>query len=233
MRQERILVGQFGAAHGVKGELRLKSYTQDPAAIARYGKLYDASGARSFAIAALRPLKDDLFVARIEGILTREAAETLTNVTLYVARQNLPAAEEDEFYHADLIGLVARTAAGKEIGTIAAILNFGGGDILEVTLPDGGETRLLPFTKTIVPVVDVAAGHVIVVPPVEVEAETVADSPPPCGEGSGVGVEAVSAPIGNDDPHPGPHSPSFTTGVENDALRRSDPPHKGEGKGAT
>ncbi len=211
MLQDRILVGQFGAAHGVKGELRLKSFTQDPKAIGSYGGLFDATGARQFEIEALRPLKDDLFVARIKGIATREAAEKLTNVGLYVARENLPAAEEDEYYHADLIGLTAKTESGEEIGEIVRVLNFGGGDILEIASHEGGETLLLPFTKAAVPIVDLAQGYVIVVPPVEIEA-----SPPPCGEGSGVGVENA-ARIG--DPHPGP-------------LTRSDPPHKGEGDGA-
>lgn len=170
MRKDRILVGQFGAAHGVKGELRLKSYTQDPAAIGRYGKLSDASGARSFEIEALRPLKDDLFVAKLAGIATREAAEKLTNVALFLPREALPVAEEDEFYHADLIGLTAETEAGEEIGEIVRVLNFGGGDILEIAPKSGGETLLLPFTKAVVPIVDLAHGHVVVVPPVEVEA---------------------------------------------------------------
>ncbi len=166
---------------------------------------------------ALRPLKDDLFVARVKGIETREAAEALTNTALYVTREKLPAAEEEEFYHADLIGLAAKSEAGETIGTIVAVLNFGGGDILEIAPVEKGETLLLPFTKAAVPVVDVAQGHVIVVPPVEVdEAITHTDSPPPCGEGSGVGVEFA---INRDDPHPGP-------------PRRSDPPRKGEGKGA-
>jgi 16S rRNA processing protein RimM len=155
MAKDRILVGQFGAAHGVKGELRLKSYTQDKAAIARYGALSDASGARHFEIAALRPLKDDLFVAR----------------------EKLPAAEDEEFYHADLIGLIAKSEAGEAIGTIIQVLNFGGGDILEIAPLEKGETLLLPFTKAAVPVVDVAQGHVIVVPPVEVDEAT-----PPRGE---------------------------------------------------
>ncbi|MGO9132650.1 MAG: ribosome maturation factor RimM [Methylovirgula sp.] len=228
MSKERILVGQFGAAHGVKGELRLKSFTQDPSAIGRYGRLSDASGGRSFEIAALRPLKDDLFVAKVVGIATREAAEKLTNVALYVGRETLPAAEEDEFYHADLIGLAAQTQDGIVLGRIAEILNFGGGDILEIAPEAGGETLLVPFTKAAAPVIDVANGFVIVVPPAETDTDT--DSPSPCGEGSGAGGEA---PTDGDDPHPGPHSPPFTTGVENDALRRSDPPHKGEGKGVT
>ena len=182
MPEERILVGQFGAAHGVKGELRLKSFTQDPAAIGRYGQLSDASGARQFEIVALRPLKDDLFVARIKGVVTREAAAALTNTALYLPRAALPEAEEDEFYHADLIGLPARTESGDEIGTIVEILNFGGGDILEIAPREGGETLLVPFTKATVPIVDMAKGHVIVVPPIEVEApaslETGAAQPP-------------------------------------------------------
>lgn len=178
MPQERILVGQFGAAHGVKGELRLKSYTQDPAAIGRYGQLYDASGARQFEIVALRPLKDDLFVARIKGIATREAAEALTNTALYLPREALPVAEEEEFYHADLIGLATRLKSGEEIGTIVEILNFGGGDILEIAPREGGETLLVPFTKAAVPIIDVAQGHVTVVPPAEVEAASSFETPP-------------------------------------------------------
>lgn len=180
MGKERILVGQFGAAHGVKGELRLKSFTQDPAAIARYGRLFDASGARSFEIAALRPLKEDLFVARVEGITTREAAAALTNLPLYALRAALPPAEADEFYHADLIGLVARSATGEAIGTVAQVLNFGGGDILEIAPKEGGETWLVPFTKAAVPKVAVAEGYLVVVPPEEVDA-----SSPPEGEDRG------------------------------------------------
>jgi len=167
MPKDRILVGQFGAAHGVKGELRLKSYTQDKGAIARYGTLSDESGARRFEITALRPLKDDMFVARVAGIETRTAAEALTDVALYIARERLPAAAEDEFYHADLIGLAAKSAAGETLGRIVNVLNFGGGDILEIAPSRGGETLLLPFTKAAVPIVDMARGHVVVVPPVE------------------------------------------------------------------
>ena len=178
MQKDRILVGQFGAPHGVKGELRLKSYTQDPAAIGRYGPLSDTRGGRSFEIAALRVLKEDLFVVRVKGIATREAAEQLTNVALFLPRAALPAAEEDEFYHADLIGLAARTADGEALGEIANILNFGGGDILEITPRAGGETLLLPFTKACVPIVDLASGYVVVVPPIEIEAANSLDTAP-------------------------------------------------------
>jgi 16S rRNA processing protein RimM len=172
MGKDRILVGQFGAAHGVKGELRLKSYTQDKKAIARYGALSDEAGARRFDILALRPLKDDIFVVRVAGIETRNAAEALTNIALYVERDRLPAASTDEFYHADLIRLAAKTETGETLGRIVNVLNFGGGDILEIAPLQGGETRLLPFTKAAVPIVDVAQGHVVVVPPLDVDDES-------------------------------------------------------------
>lgn len=190
MPKDRILVGQFGAAHGVKGEVRLKSFTQDPAAIGSYKGLADAGGTRRFEIESLRLLKGDLFVARVKGITTRAAAEALTNVGIFIARTALPPAEEDEFYHADLIGLTALTEGGETIGTVSAILNFGGGDILEIAPPEGGESVLLPFTKETVPVIDIAGRTVRVAPPNEVDA----------GE--------VDCAARLDDPHPGPLSRS-------------------------
>lgn len=170
MPKDRILVGQFGAAHGIRGEVRLKSFTQDPAAIGSYKGLADAGGTRRFEIESLRLLKGDLFVARVKGIATRAAAEALTNVGIFIARTALPPpAEEDEFYHADLIGLTAQTENGETVGTVSAILNFGGGDILEIAPPEGGESLLLPFTKEAVPVIDIAAGIVRVALPEEVD----------------------------------------------------------------
>lgn len=168
---QRILVGRFGAAHGVRGELRLQSFTQDPAAIARYGALSDASGTRRFEIKALRPVKDNILVAKIAGVSDRSAAEALTNTELYVPRDALPAPDEDEFYLADLIGLVARDAEGAVIGTIVSVPNYGAGDILEITPAAGGESLLLPFTKAVVPVIDLAAGQVTVVMPEVTEDE--------------------------------------------------------------
>jgi len=165
-----VLVGGIGAAHGVNGEVRLTSFTEDPKAIGAYGPLTDARGARQFEIVALRPLRDNLFVARLKGVLTREAAEALNNTHLHVARDALPATGEDEFYHADLIGLAARNAAGERIGHVVNVLNFGGGDILEIAPARGGETLLLPFTRAAVPVVDLEAREVVVVPPTEIEA---------------------------------------------------------------
>jgi 16S rRNA processing protein RimM len=176
--ERRVLVGRIGAAHGVKGEVRLMSFTQDPKAIGAYGPLTDVRGAMQFEIAALRPLKDNLFVARLAGITTREAAEAMTNIDLYVGRDALAPTAEDEFYRADLIGLSARTAAGEHVGRVVHVLNFGGGDILEIEPEAGAESLLVPFTKTAVPFVDVAGGEIVIVPPAEIEA-----NPLPEGEG--------------------------------------------------
>jgi 16S rRNA processing protein RimM len=175
MGKELVLVGKFGAAHGIKGEVRLQSFTGDPAAIGRYGPLSTISGKR-FILTHLRPVKADLFVARVEGIKDRTAAEALVNIELFVARAALPPPEEDEFYLTDLIGLDARDSSGTRIGTILNVLNFGGGDILEMVPEGGGETLLFPFTKEIVPEIDLARRHVIVIPPVETD---VGDGPEP------------------------------------------------------
>jgi 16S rRNA processing protein RimM len=175
--EKRVLVGRIGAPHGLKGDVRLTSFTQDPKAIGGY-RLTDAHGERRFTIIALRPLKGDLVVARFEGVATREGAEALNNIELYITRDALPAPAEDEFYHADLIGLTARNAAGAHIGHVANVQNFGGGDILEIAPSEGGETLLVPFTKEAVPVIDFEAREVVVVPPAEIEAD-----PLPEGEG--------------------------------------------------
>ncbi len=179
MAKDRVIVGKFGAAHGIKGEVRLQSFTGDPAAIKRYGPLSDVKG-RQFVLTSLRPVKGDLFVARVEGIMDRTSAEALVNVELFVDRAVLPAPEEDEFYLADLIGLDVRDSSGVRTGTILNLLNFGGGDILEVVPEGGGETLLLPFTKEIVPEIDLARRFVTVMPPAEIEAEELA---PPESDG--------------------------------------------------
>jgi 16S rRNA processing protein RimM len=164
-----VLVGVFGAPHGVRGEIRLKSYTQDPMSIAGYGALRDSAG-RFHEIAAARLLKDDLLIVKIKGVADRDSAQKLTNSKLYIARKELPAPDEDEFYCLDLIGLSAETPDGKVLGTIVAVPNYGAGDILEVA-PPAGDTLLFPFTRAIVPHVDVAGGKVIVEPPEEIEAD--------------------------------------------------------------
>jgi 16S rRNA processing protein RimM len=166
---ERILVGIFGAPHGVRGEIRVKSYTQDPLSLADYGALTDAAGATHFEIAAARPLKDDLLVVRVKGVGDRDAAQKLTNQKLYLAREKLPPPEEDEFYCGDLIGLRAETRDGALLGTIVAVPNFGAGDILEVA-PPTGDTVFYPFTCAVVPEVDIKSGKVVIEPPLETDA---------------------------------------------------------------
>lgn len=166
---ERILVGRIGAAHGVRGEVKVRPFTEDPATLARLGPLETGDG-RKLAIAAIRP-QGDGFVARIAGVADRNAAETLRNLDLFVDRTALPAIEaEDEFYYADLVGLAAVTADGTALGRVVAIQDFGAGDLVEIEPPGGGTTRFLPFTREIVPVVDITGGRIVVAPPEESEA---------------------------------------------------------------
>ena len=164
----RVCVAQIGAAHGVRGEVRLWTFTADPMAITRYGALESEDGKRSFEIEAVRPAKGHL-VARIKGIDDRDAAERLTKVKLFVPRERLPAPEAGEFYHADLVGLRVEDEDGNEIGAVIAVHNFGAGDILEIQ-PLGGGAMLLPFTETTVPEVDIKGGRLVVVLPEETEA---------------------------------------------------------------
>jgi len=161
---ERICVARIGAAHGLRGEVRLNSFTADPMAVTRYGVLSDADGIRTFEIENCRPTKGAL-IARFKGIADRTAAEALCNVDLYVPRERLPPPEPGEFYHADLIGLAAVGRDGAAIGTIVAVHDFGAGDILEIAPAGGGPTLLLPFNDAVVPEIDIAAGRLVVVPP--------------------------------------------------------------------
>jgi 16S rRNA processing protein RimM len=166
----RICIAKFGAAHGVRGEIRLWPFTEDPLAVKDYGPLETKDGTRRFEIATLRAAKDHL-VARIKGIDTRDDAETLNGLELYVTREKLPATDDDEFYHADLIGLAAVTAEHVPFGRIIAMHNFGAGDIVEIALNCGGETKLLPFSNAVVPTVDLVKRHAVIVLPDEVDAE--------------------------------------------------------------
>jgi 16S rRNA processing protein RimM len=165
----RICVARIGAAHGVRGEVKLWSFTEDPAAVAHYGPLETQDGTRCFEIEALRAAKDH-FVARIAGVNDRDAAEKLRNIELYIPRARLPKIKEaDTFYHADLVGLDAITPDGARVGTVHALHNFGAGDIIEIAPAEGGDPLMLPFNETTVPKIDVAARQVVVVPPVETE----------------------------------------------------------------
>ena len=164
-----LLVGKFGGAQGVRGEIRVRSFTQEPLAIAEYKTLLDSSGQRPFRILKARPYKDGVLIAQVEGVSDRTAAEALTNLDLYIRRDDLPEPDEDEFYHADLIGLEARLEDGTVFGTVLRVENYGAGDILEIKRMDGDEVMLL-FSKANVPHVDIARGFVTVNPPAEIEA---------------------------------------------------------------
>ncbi len=158
----RVCVGRIAGAHGVRGDVRIASYTEDPFDIAAYGPVWDEDGARRFAIRPLRMAKTHV-VARIDGIDDRNAAEALKGVGLYVARDALPDADEDEFYWEDLVGLRAETTDGAALGSVLAVHDFGAGEVLEV-----GETRrdavYVPFTREIVPTVELSAGRIVIDP---------------------------------------------------------------------
>jgi 16S rRNA processing protein RimM len=164
-----ICVARIGAAHGVRGAVKLWTFTEDPLAVTRYGQLMTKDGARQFEVTHVREAKGHL-VATLKGIATREEAERLNGVELYVAREKLPDTSEDEYYHADLIGLAAVNAAGEPLGRVIAIHNFGAGDIIEIAPPDGA-TVLLPFTNAVVPTVDLEGGRVVIELPDEIEGD--------------------------------------------------------------
>jgi 16S rRNA processing protein RimM len=166
---ERIRVARIGAAHGVRGEVKLWPFTQDPLAVADYGPLETEDGARRFEIETLRAAKDHL-VARLKGVGDRDAAEKLRNTDLFISRDKLPKIdEEDTYYHADLVGMSAITPEGVPLGNVTAIHNFGAGDLIEIATTAGGEPLLLPFTETVVPNIDTALRQITIVLPSVIE----------------------------------------------------------------
>ena len=160
----RICVGAVAGAYGVRGEVRLKSFCADPRAISGYGPLHTEDGSRSFSV-RLGPQLKNGFAARLSGVTSKEAADALRGARLYVDRTLFPAPDEEEYYHADLIGLGVFDAGGTEIGRIKAVLNHGAGDILEIDMAGKSGTALLPFSKAVVPTVDLSRGRIIVDPP--------------------------------------------------------------------
>lgn len=161
---ERVCVGAIAGAFGVKGEVRLKSFCSTPEDIAAYAPLYSEDGARSFTVKLTRAVKGGL-AARLGGVATKEQADALRGLTLWADRATLPSLPDDEFYHADLIGLEVRDTGGALLGRVRAVQNFGAGDILEITGPGRAQPLLLPFTRAVVPTVDLAAGRLIADPP--------------------------------------------------------------------
>ena len=164
----RILIGRIAAAHGIRGEVVVHSYADDPAAIASYGPLADKSGVRAFDLKLVGSSSKGI-IARIDGIADRTAAEALRGIELYVDRAQLPAPEGEEFYHVDLIGLEAVSPEGVVLGKIVGVENFGAGDLLDIRPIGGGQSDLVPFKETFVPEVDLAAGRVVVRMPLEAE----------------------------------------------------------------
>jgi 16S rRNA processing protein RimM len=171
--KDRILLAQIGAAHGVRGEVRVKSFGADPVGLGAYGDLRSEDG-RSFSIERIRPAKE-VVVVKFKGVGDRNAAEALNGTRLYVDRASLPDPEEEEFYYADLIGLAALDPDGGTLGTVTAVHDFGAGDILEIA-PSRGASLLVPFTREAVPTVDLAAGRLVVILPPETEDEEPSES---------------------------------------------------------
>ncbi len=163
MADDRIVVGGVAGAFGVRGEVRLKSFCAEPADIAGYVPLYTPDG-RVFREIRITGQTQGSLTARIDGVSTKEEADALRGTSLLADRARLPALSEDEFYHADLIGLPVQDAGGNALGTVRAVLNHGAGDILEVARP-GGATVLIPFTLAAVPLVDIAARRIVADPP--------------------------------------------------------------------
>ena len=162
---KRVLLGEIGRPHGVRGLVRLHAFTADPKAIAGYGPLSDATGTKRFVVSALAG-----GLGRIEGIADRDAAARLTGTKLYIERDRLPPpSDPDEFMLCDLEGLKAVAEEGSEFGTVIAVEDYGAGPFLVVQ--GGAGERLVPFTKAAVPVVDVAGGRLVVVPLPEVVVE--------------------------------------------------------------
>jgi 16S rRNA processing protein RimM len=162
---KKVRVARIGAAHGVRGEVKLWPFTEDPLAVAEYGPLETEDGKRQIEIESVRPAKDHL-VARIAGVDDRDAAELLRNIDLFIPRDRLPPIEDDDtYYYADLIGLAAVAPDGAAVGTVLALHNFGAGDVIEIAPVGGGAALMLPFTEAIVPEVDVMGGRVVVVVP--------------------------------------------------------------------
>lgn len=159
-----VCVGAIAGSFGVKGEVRLKSFCAEPEDIASYGPLTTEDGAQRFTLRLTRPIKAG-FAARIEGVRSKEAADDLRGTRLYAERAALPDLPEDEYYHADLLGLEVRDTGGALLGKVKAVLNHGASDLLEVTVRGQKDPVLLPFTLEAVPTVDLTQRRIVADPP--------------------------------------------------------------------
>jgi 16S rRNA processing protein RimM len=161
---DRICVGAIMGAFGVRGEVRIKSFTADPAAVGDYGPLWTEDGDRSFTLKITRPVKTG-YAARLSGITDKDQADALRGTRLFAPRSALPSLPDDEYYYADLIGLTVLDTGGVEMGLVHAVHNHGASDLLEIRAKGQSGTVLVPFTHAVVPTVDLAGGRVIVDPP--------------------------------------------------------------------
>jgi 16S rRNA processing protein RimM len=173
--EKRVCVGLVTGPHGIRGAVRIKSFTAVPDDIARYGPLADESGRRRFALAVIGAAKGVL-LAQIEGIEDRNRAEALRGLKLYLPRAALPPPAADEYYHADLVGLAAELPDGTAVGRVHAVHDFGAGDVIEIARP-AAPPALVPFTRAAVPLVDLAAGRLVIDPPPGLLDAVPADAP--------------------------------------------------------
>ena len=180
---EQVCLGAVAGAHGIKGEVRIKVFGERADDFASYGPLKSEDGAQRFEIVRSR-VSGPVVVAKIKGVNDRTTAEKLKGERLYIERSSLPEPEEEEWYHADLIGLRVEQPDGTRLGTIVAVHDFGAGDLIEVKPDDGGATEMIPFTRAHVPVVDVAARRVVAEP-----LEYIEDDPAESGEEAQEGNE--------------------------------------------
>lgn len=166
---QKLLMGRIGAAHGIRGELRIQSFTEDPMALVGYGPLATSRPGLTVTITSARANGSTL-IARLAGIGERTAAEQLNGVELYVDRALLPQPEdEDEFYHADLVGLRAQLRDGTTLGEVVALPNFGAGDLIEIRDPQSGDSYLYPFTRRVVPEVHLDQGYLVIEVPLDAD----------------------------------------------------------------
>ena len=174
MTTAKICVARIGAPHGIRGAVKLWTFTEDPLAVTDYGPLTTKDGGRTLEVDTVREANGHL-VATFKGVASREDAERLNGIELYIPRDVLPDTEDGEYYHADLIGLAAIDGSGASIGKVLAIHNFGAGDIIEIA-PLEGNSLLLPFTDAVVPTVDLKAGHVVIEMPAEIDGDSPDDA---------------------------------------------------------
>lgn len=175
MAAERVCLGAFAGAHGVKGQVKIKAFTEVPEDVAAYGPLSDEAGTRRFVV-TLTGRSKGLLLARVEGVGDRDRAQALSGTRLYVDRDALPAPEEEEFYHADLIGLAAVDLGGRPLGKVKAVHDFGAGTVIELEGGQGAPGLVLPFTRDTIPTVDLENGRLVIDPPAEAEGERGDDS---------------------------------------------------------